>query len=476
MRGLPVFRPTPKSLPSSSWGGKGLREGGVPPGPTGSYEGLWVQILFALNTIFQVGEKEQVDSAKPSGDQAAAAASLCQMSHPCPCCFARSFCDASDVLGADLLDCSYSIPDPQLVRRIVSQVEFYLSDENLAKDTFLLKHVQKNKMGFVSIKLLTSLKKVGSGTIPRASSAAMKNRVSSTSFLVSWVPIPESLLSIPPSKLLLAWELLPPEQDVLLPLQNNFLKTITRMFSPFSTITSIRILRLGHKLPLDMRKYTSDFPELLSKCCALVEYESLESARSNFEDVGHQSCLDGESIRVVRLCGKGSKKTPGAEREVAEELVDQPGWKAQAVAATFPDDLGDSLLCSSPELNGERVWQGASEHGLLCPTTPGRLALPREAEESQKVIPALSRGGAKVSVATSTWASPASSSPRVRARGWDQARLQAPPSSPASCRMAWRCPSHPRRAWEEEAGAVPAPSSGPQPNKVCEVQPQLAGE
>ena len=67
----------------------------------------------------------------------------------------------NDALGADLLDCNFSIPDPQLVRRIVSQVEFYLSDENLAKDAFLLKHVQKNKMGFVSIKLLTSFKKVG---------------------------------------------------------------------------------------------------------------------------------------------------------------------------------------------------------------------------------------------------------------------------------------------------------------------------
>ena len=60
------------------------------------------------------------------------------------------------------MDCSYSVPDWQLVRRVASQVEFHLSDENLAKDAFLLKHVQKNKMGFVSIKLLMSLKKVGS--------------------------------------------------------------------------------------------------------------------------------------------------------------------------------------------------------------------------------------------------------------------------------------------------------------------------
>lgn len=80
-------------------------------------------------------------------------------SSPCPHRSARSSCE----LGVALLDCSCSAPDPQLVRRIVAQVEFYLSDENLAKDAFLLKHVQKNKMGFVSIKLLTSFKKVGPG-------------------------------------------------------------------------------------------------------------------------------------------------------------------------------------------------------------------------------------------------------------------------------------------------------------------------
>lgn len=76
-----------------------------------------------------------------------------------PVCPHRSSCE----LGVALLDCSCPAPDPQLVRRIVAQVEFYLSDENLARDAFLLKHVQKNKMGFVSIKLLTSFKKVSPG-------------------------------------------------------------------------------------------------------------------------------------------------------------------------------------------------------------------------------------------------------------------------------------------------------------------------
>ncbi|XP_052632513.1 uncharacterized protein LOC128136629 [Harpia harpyja] len=235
-------------------------------------------------------------------------------SHPCPCCFAGSFCDASDVLGADLLDCSYSMPDRQLVRRVASQVEFHLSDENLAKDAFLLKHVQKNKMGFVSIKLLTSLKKVEYLTH-------------------DW------------------W--------------------LTLYALQFSELLEVN--EEGTKVRRWVIAYVHTFC-MVCLHCALVQYKSLGSASAlrSLEDLSRQSCPRGESIRVVRLCGKGSEKTPGAEREVADELVDQPGWKAQAVAVTFPDGLGDSLLCSSPELNGAQALPPLLLHkDPSAPSWPG---------------------------------------------------------------------------------------------------------
>ncbi|KAK2512896.1 hypothetical protein Q9966_016291 [Columba livia] len=122
-------------------------------------------------------------------------------------------------------------------------------------------------------------------------------------------------------------------------------KTIVRMFRAFGAIASIHILRPGRKLPSDACKYASRFPELLSRCCSLVEYESLGSARRALVELGHPG---GQSIRVVPLSRKGSKKKP----EVVEELVDHPGLKAQATAATFPYDLGGSLLGSARELNG----------------------------------------------------------------------------------------------------------------------------
>ncbi|XP_042743481.1 la-related protein 6-like [Lagopus leucura] len=254
----------------------------------------------------------------------------------------RSFCGMSDAAGSELFDCSYSIPDPQLIRRIVSQVEFYLSDENLAKDAFLLKHVQKNKLGFVSIKLLTSFKKVKYLTRDwrltlyalRFSELLEVNQEGTK--VRRRIPIPDSILNVPPTKLLLAWDPLPPEPGTPPPLQRNFIETITQMFSPFGAIASIRILRPGRKLPSDMRKYAARFPELLSHCCALVEYESLESARRACEELG-QPCSRG--ICVVRLSGKGSKKRSGAEQE---ELV-------EARAEAFPCAVGDSLFCSSSE-------------------------------------------------------------------------------------------------------------------------------
>uniref|UniRef100_A0A672UZD7 HTH La-type RNA-binding domain-containing protein n=1 Tax=Strigops habroptila TaxID=2489341 RepID=A0A672UZD7_STRHB len=277
-----------------------------------------------------------------------------------------------DALGANLLDCNYSIPDPQLIRRIVSQVEFYLSDENLAKDAFLLKHVQKNKMGFVSIKLLTSFKKVRyltrdwRLTLYALQFSRLLEVNKEGTKVRRRVPIPESLLTVPPSKLLLAWELQPQQQDVPPLLQKNFLETITRMFSPFGAIASIRILRPGRKLPSDVRKYTSRFPELLSKCCAMVEYESLESACRAFEDLSSKSCLGGECIKVVRLWTRGSKKKAGAERKATE--LDQMGWRVQAAASMFPHSLGDSGLCSSPGSDG--AWVSPSLLQNKDPSAP----------------------------------------------------------------------------------------------------------
>ncbi|GBP07237.1 La-related protein 6 [Eumeta japonica] len=50
------------------------------------------------------------------------------------------------------------IPSDELAAEITDAVEFYFSNESILKDAFLLKHVKRNKEGFVSLKLVSSFK------------------------------------------------------------------------------------------------------------------------------------------------------------------------------------------------------------------------------------------------------------------------------------------------------------------------------
>jgi hypothetical protein len=53
---------------------------------------------------------------------------------------------------------------PELQQQIVEQVEWYFSDENLSKDSFLVKHIHRNKQGLVSLKLVASFRKSSTAT------------------------------------------------------------------------------------------------------------------------------------------------------------------------------------------------------------------------------------------------------------------------------------------------------------------------
>lgn len=73
----------------------------------------------------------------------------------------RSSAELTDVFEDDFFEGEpWSPPQLELRLKVAAQLEYYLSDENLTRDAFLLKHIQKNRMGFVSLKLLTSFKKV----------------------------------------------------------------------------------------------------------------------------------------------------------------------------------------------------------------------------------------------------------------------------------------------------------------------------
>lgn len=66
----------------------------------------------------------------------------------------------SNKADSGIEDATFEVPDAQLAAQIVEQVEFYFSDAHILKDAFLLKHARRNRDGFISLKLITSFKKV----------------------------------------------------------------------------------------------------------------------------------------------------------------------------------------------------------------------------------------------------------------------------------------------------------------------------
>ncbi|KAL7855064.1 hypothetical protein SRHO_G00172540 [Serrasalmus rhombeus] len=263
---------------------------------------------------------------------------------------------------------AWTPPPSELRQKIAAQLECYLSDENLENDAFLLKHIQRNKMGYVSLKLMTSFKKIRELTRDwRTTLAAVRTsqhlEVNEAGTKVRRrTPIPDWLLCIPTTKLLLAWNFLENTNSAEVEdggscgaeQQQGFMETTMSVFGSYGTITSLRILRPGKEIPSGLKCYAKKHTELGRKLCAVVEYEYLDGARKAYEALkAGEQLHGGKSIRVVLLGSRGTRK-PGTsqsrtEEESEEGIEDDGSKKVNRKAKRNPCTLEDSALYSSSE-------------------------------------------------------------------------------------------------------------------------------
>ncbi|XP_008479960.1 la-related protein 6, partial [Diaphorina citri] len=132
-------------------------------------------------------------------------------------------------------------PDEDLTKRIIDQVEFYFSDENIVKDAFLLKHVKRNKEGFVSLKLISSFKRVKHlskdwRVVAFALAKSEKLQINEQGTKIRRVdPLP-AYDQTTPSRTIVAINI-PPESATI--------ELVAEMFKPCGEIALIRLLRPG---------------------------------------------------------------------------------------------------------------------------------------------------------------------------------------------------------------------------------------
>ncbi|XP_050524885.1 uncharacterized protein LOC126896277 [Daktulosphaira vitifoliae] len=233
-------------------------------------------------------------------------------------------------------------PDEETTKRILDQVEFYFSDSNIVKDAFLLKHVRRNKEGYVSLKLISSFKRVKHlakdwRAVAHAISRSEKLEINeSGTKLRRKEPLP-SYDQTTPSRTVVAINL-PEEKPVTI-------ESVAELFRNCGEIALIRVLRPGNPIPSDVRHFVNKHPETSTNVSALIEFVRTESAHNAIsKDWSVEKAKDGQTMTVIELNAPASKKkaSAAAKKSPMNRLFDME-YSSSCQSGSEAEDLRSKL-------------------------------------------------------------------------------------------------------------------------------------
>ena len=211
------------------------------------------------------------------------------------------------------LDGSETETDLELRERVINQVEWYFSDENLLKDSFLMKHINRNQLGYVSLKLVASLRKVKAITKDwklvqeslRHSNSLILNEEGTKIRRTSPAPTVDFSHI---SKTILVTHYPEQEPDII---------GLEQQFGEYREFSQVRIIFPGRAVPLDVKPSKTMYPSIGKDLCILVEFENENAARDAYHKIeGQQSWRDEMKVHLM-------KHTAGVATETSSpELVE----------------------------------------------------------------------------------------------------------------------------------------------------------
>ena len=179
-------------------------------------------------------------------------------------------------------------PSDEMCQEITRQTELVFSDASLSKDTFLLKHVKRNKEGFVNLKLLISAYKPIKRLTQDWRQIAFAIQTNSTKLEINSLGTKIRRLEQVP-----CYDPSTPFKTIVatnFPMSSPTIKDVISIFSSCGEIVQVRILRPGNPTSGDIKKYLASHPHMEGRVCAFVEFESHELAQRAVTDIS----LDNE--------------------------------------------------------------------------------------------------------------------------------------------------------------------------------------
>jgi len=215
------------------------------------------------------------------------------------------------------------LPDADTQQAIIDAAELYFSNENLAKDHYLLRQICQKSEGYLSIKLLTALKNVKKLTKDWRVTAhclrkSAKLQLNEEETKVRRIDaLPEYVLKARSITNVLC---------IKMPNTLGSVGAVTSMFSEYGRISLVRVLLEGKPVPCDLRNYATQVPDMGTTLCAVVEFESEEEATNCVKQLNSRQAENGNEFDGMRAALLGPRlrrnlyKVP-TEDEKAEELL-----------------------------------------------------------------------------------------------------------------------------------------------------------
>jgi hypothetical protein len=268
------------------------------------------------------------------------------------------------------------LPDAETQQAIIEAAEMYFSNENLAKDHYLLRQICQKSEGYLSIKLLTALKNVKKLTKDwRVTAFCLKN---SNKLQLNEEETKVRRIDALPEYVLKARSI----TNVLCIKMPNTLGSVgavTSMFSEYGRISLVRVLLEGKPVPCDLRNYATQVPDMGTTLCAVVEFESEEEATNCVKQLNSRQ---GENEMRAALLGprlrRNLYKVP-TEEEKAEELM--------KLAANTKLEGGDSG-CDSASLGDDADVSGGVSDASSTPaeTLKAKKLIKRKDRQSDDLV------------------------------------------------------------------------------------------
>ncbi|CAG5098169.1 Oidioi.mRNA.OKI2018_I69.XSR.g15428.t1.cds [Oikopleura dioica] len=262
-------------------------------------------------------------------------------------------------------DPSWVEPSQDVVVSMVSLLDHYFSDENLVKDKFLLKHVRRNKQGYVSVKLLTSFKKLKhlSRSDWRVTAFCCKSsRNLELNHSGNKVKRREQLphIDLPTTSI----------KTILAKLPTGDMMTVDEIsfiFRKFGSLSTVRLIRPGKEVPLDLRNHVAKHPELGQSTCAVVEFDKTEECQNAYKTLG-KIAREENTGWEYSLLGSGRNPRRQQKKQKAKERQLLGGSYGYDSAEEFGSSPFVSSRENSPEVRRKFPLNAARSGQYLTPS------------------------------------------------------------------------------------------------------------